>query len=167
MIDFDIKWADLDFDNQRWDARDIIEDELPYSFVELGEKGNHSGVEVGNTEYLNFALEQDDIPHEYRDDDEGWLTSEGEARVLKFFQDLLAGNRYWGAGSPFLETLDISSQMGGDDPNYTLSFIIQFDQEGTVGDVFENIIDPFFAAIRNATDPGTFNHPYVFSHMDD
>lgn len=166
MIDYDIKWADQDFDNQRWDSGDLGEVELPYAFVELGEKGNHSGVEVGSTEYLNFALEQDDIPQEYKEG-EGWLTPEGEAHVLKFFKELLAENRYWGAGSPFLETLDISNAMGGDDPNYTLSFIIPFDQEGTVGDVFEKIIDPFFAAVQNATDPGTFNHPYVFSHLDD
>lgn len=35
----------------------------------------------------------------------------------------------------------------------------------TVKEMFENIADPFWGALTNVTDPGTFNCPYLWDSL--
>jgi hypothetical protein len=120
---------------------------------------------LGYTEYLEFARGNGHIPPSLlRPDGEGWLTDEGESRVAEYLRSLLAEPRYAVPGE-VIETLAVDGEQGGDDPNFTVTIAVLPGTDMTVGQFFETIEAPFAAALINVSDPGTFNHPYLYSQL--
>ena len=151
-------------DAGRLDGEQIGEDSYgPYIEADDG-RGHH---EVGYTEYLDWHAEHKGIDAEFLEsgddpDAEDWLNDRGEAAVKARIAELLAKN---GMDKDIADSLDISQEMGGDDPNFTMTLAVPSDADMTVRQMFDRIANPFFGTMQNGTDPGTFGHPYLFSDL--
>lgn len=156
------QWSTIEPDNTHLDKVDL--DEEINAYIEVGDE-THEAIEVGVTEYLDFHLDHDNIDKELLDED-NYLTSDGFDRVKAFFAQQLK-DAYWDAETVALlgDTLEVDDSIGGDDPHFTVRFFIPRDYQGTVQEVFDEAIFPFFACVTNVTDPGTFNSPYLFSNV--
>lgn len=112
------------------------------------------------TEYLAFHRELADRDHARWPDMpswstftvDGWLTAENE-RVLCDELSRLTG------------IADIGTEECDDEPNITFSIRTEYLEGETVTQWFDRIGWPVVAELTNCTDPGTFNHPYLFSAM--
>lgn len=156
------QWSAIEPDNTHLDKVDL--DEEINAYIEVGDE-THEAIEVGVTEYLDFHLDHDNIDKDLLDED-NYLTSDGFDRITTFFSQQLE-NTYWEAETVSLlgDSLDVDDSVGGDDPHFTVRFYIPRDYRGTVQDVLDEAIFPFFACVTNVTDPGTFNSPYLFSNV--
>lgn len=156
------QWSTIEPDNTHLDRVDLGEEINAY--IEVGDE-THEAIEVGVTEYLDFHLDHDNIDKDLLDED-NYLTSDGFDRVKAFFAQQLK-DAYWDAETVALlgDSLEVDDSIGGDDPNFTVRFFIPRDYQGTVQEVLDEAIFPFFACVTNVTDPGTFNSPYLFSNV--
>lgn len=156
------QWSAIEPDNTHLDKVDL--DEEINAYIEVGDE-THEAIEVGVTEYLDFHLDHDNIDKDLLDED-NYLTSDGFDRIKAFFAQQLEES-YWDAETVSLlgESLDVDDCVGGDDPHFTVRFYIPRDYRGTVQEVLDEAIFPFFACVTNVTDPGTFNSPYLFSNI--
>ena len=155
-------WKNLNFDHQYLSSTEIGEDKLLTAYAELGKPGEYPGVEFGCIDYLdNFHN-----PHNYINPNllnDGWLTREAIEKIETFYKQQLATTTYLGPDNILLKTINVDTGIGGDDPHYAITMTVPYDTEGTIEDVFNTYINPFYACIKNVTDPGTFNSPYIFS----
>lgn len=156
------QWSTVESDNTYLDKVDLGEEINAY--IEVGDE-THEAIEVGVTEYLDFHLDYDNIDKDLLDED-NYLTRDAFNRIETFFVQHLK-DAYWDAETVALlgDSIDVDDCVGGDDPNFTVRFYIPRDYRGTVQDVFDEAIFPFFACVTNVTDPGTFNSPYLFSNV--
>lgn len=156
------QWSTVESDNTYLDKVDLGEEINAY--IEVGDE-THEAIEVGVTEYLDFHLDFDNIDKDLLDED-NYLTSDGFDRVKAFFAQQLK-DAYWDAETVALlgDSLEVDDSIGGDDPHFTVRFFIPRDYQGTVQEVLDEAIFPFFACVTNVTDPGTFNSPYLFSNV--
>lgn len=96
-------------------------------------------------------------------DDAGELTDEAEKRALTVLKTLFF-TRY-----QTLVGLGLSFEPGivWDTPSFALELAIPIDLTTgmKLGEFVEGYFMPFYAAMVNVTDPGTFNHPYLFSEI--
>lgn len=161
---WDTPWKTLDFQDDHITATELGEDELITAYAELGKPGEYSGVEFGYIDYIdNFHKEHDHINHNLLDDD-GHLTREALDKIQKFYQKHLESSRYYGFSDNISQSLEVDDHMG-DEPHYVVTLTIPYDAEGTVEEIFDTFISPFYACVQNTTDPGTFNSPYLFSEV--
>lgn len=143
---------------------DLGEDD-PGFFLETDIDDDNLAFVLGYTEYLEFARDNGLIPSALlQDGGEGWLTNEGESKVAGYLRRLLAESRY-GLPDEIIDTLEVSGSQGGDDPNFTVTIAVPSGTGLTVGQFIDTIEAPFAGALINVTDPGTFNHPYLFSEL--
>ena len=156
------QWSTIDPDDTYLDKVDL--DEEINAYIEVGDE-THEAIEVGVTEYLDFHLEHDNIEKDLLDED-SYLTRDAFDRIETFFAQQLK-NTYWDTETFALlgGSLEVDDSVGGDDPHFTVRFYIPRDYRGTVQDVLDGTIFPFFACVTNVTDPGTFNSPYLFSNV--
>lgn len=156
------QWSTIEPDSTYLDKVDL--DEEINAYIEVGDE-THEAIEVGVTEYLDFHLDYDNIDKDLLDED-NYLTRDAFNRIETFFTQHLK-DAYWDAETFALlgDSLDVDDCVGGDDPHFTVRFYIPRDYRGTVQDVFDEAIFPFFACVTNVTDPGTFNSPYLFSNV--
>lgn len=156
------QWSTIEPDNTHLDKVDL--DEEINAYIEVGDE-THEAIEVGVTEYLDFHLDHDNIDKDLLDED-NYLTHDAFDRITTFFSQQLE-NTYWDAETVSLlgDSLDVDDSVGGDDPHFTVRFYIPRDYRGTVQEVLDEAIFPFFACVTNVTDPGTFNSPYLFSNV--
>ena len=151
-------------DAGRLDGEQIGED-FYHPFIETDDgRGYH---EVGYTEYLDFHNGNHFIDPEFLEsgddpDADGWLNGSGEAAVETRIEDLLTQS---GVDKDIVDSLEISQEMGGDEPNFTMTLAVPSDADMTVHQMFDRIVSPFFGAMKNGTDPGTFGHTYLFSDL--
>lgn len=81
------------------------------------------------------------------------------ARIRSFLIGLLSSERY-GLDAEYLEEALEVGDVGADGNRIEISLGVRADTALTVGEVYDKFVWPFFAALANSTDPGTFNHPY-------
>lgn len=156
-------WKTLDFQDDHLSSVELAEDTLLDAYAEIGNRNDHTGVEFGYTDYIdNFHKEHDYISPDLLDD--GWLTPDALKKIQKFYQEHLESSRYYGFSDTISQSLSVDDYMG-DEPHYVVTLTIPYDTEGTVEEIFNTYINPFFACIQNTTDPGTFNSPYIFSEV--
>lgn len=156
------QWSTIEPDNTYLDRVDLYEEIDAY--IEVGDE-THEAIEVGVTEYLDFHLDHDNIEKDLLDED-NYLTRDAFNRIEAFFAQQLK-DAYWDSETFALlgDSLDVDDCVGGDDPHFTVRFYIPRDYRGTVQEVLDEAIFPFFACVTNVTDPGTFNSPYLFSNV--
>lgn len=152
-----------------WDRVDLGSDS-PDLYLE--EDDGRGYVEIGYTEYLHFHLEYGLIPDslltEPTDEDDPlsrWLNQDGLEYVRRQIAMLLSGDiprHNYGLISHVVDSLEVNDQRGGDDPHFTVSIAVTPESGWLVKDFDEKYIWPFDAAMINMTDPGTFDHPYLF-----
>lgn len=121
---------------------------------------------IGYTEYLRFHLDCGNIAEHLLagEDSDRWLTSQGLAQVGEYLKQLLARPRY-GLEQALIDSVEVSDQLGGDEPNFSISFAVDSAADMTVGQFIDKVWSAFAATMTNVTDPGTFNHPYLFSEV--
>lgn len=157
-------WSSLPFNGEHLDAGDLAEDELPTAYAEIGYPGDNRGVEFGVVDYLdNFHKAHNYIDHGLLDE-HGFLTMEAMDKLRAFYTEQLHSARYCGVTDAVTESVAVDDSMG-DDPHYCVNILVPYDTAGTVEEVFETYVNSFFACVQNVTDPGTFNEPYIFSHV--
>lgn len=156
------QWSAIEPDNTHLDKVDL--DEEINAYVEVGDD-TYETIEVGVTEYLDFHLDHGNIDKDLLDED-NYLTRESFKSIEAFFAQQLE-NTYWDTETFALlsGSLEVDDSVGGDDPHFTVRFYIPRDYQGTVQEVLDKAIFPFFACVTNVTDPGTFNSPYLFSNV--
>lgn len=130
---------------------EIAEDGLPGAYLET----DGDNLIVGAVEYLRFAAERGDLNS--LTDSDGWLTGSGLRKVEETMMKLLKD-----AGVPGADSLTAADQAGGDEPHVDFSMTIPADSNATVGQIITAVVHPFCATVQNATDPGTFGHPYLW-----
>lgn len=65
------------------------------------------------------------------------------------------------------QTIAIDVEPGyGDDDGMVVTLLIPVRAAITVAEMFERFVHPFTALMINVCDPGTFNHPYLWSMLD-
>lgn len=147
----------------RLDHIDLFEDDDPGFFAEMPDMLDEEAdqhVTVGHTNYLDWYVEGGHV-HAEELDGNGWLTDAAQQRIKQFYLDLLRTERYGVTLDD--DDLAVNLDVGGDDPNYTVELYIDVTETVTTGEVFERKISPFFAAMTNSNDWGTFMHPYIFT----
>lgn len=84
---------------------------------------------------------------------DGWLTVESEDKLGVELERLIAkdGVKVW------------RSESGGDEPSVTFEVVTDYTDDETYDAWFDRIGWPVIATLINATDPGTFMFPYLFS----
>ena len=157
-------WKTLDFQDDHLSSVELAEDTLLDAYAEIGNRNDHTGVEFGCTDYIdNFHKEYDYINHILLDEN-GYLTREALDKIQQFYQEHLESSRYYGFSDAISQSLSVDDYMG-DEPHFVVTLTIPYNTEGTVEEIFDTYVNPFFACIQNTTDPGTFNSPYVFSEV--
>lgn len=161
---WDKPWNSLDFDGEELDARDLAEDELPSAYAYVGYPGENQGVEFEVADYIrDFHTDPDRLSPTLLDS-RGYLTKDAMMKIQKFFTEQLQSERYCGVDDVVTQSVGVDDSRG-DEPHYNVSLVVPYDIEGTVEEVHDRYVTPFFACFQNITDPGTFNEPYLFAYV--
>jgi len=134
----------------RLDINDLGVDDFgdsPYLETDDGERAYHT---VGFTEYLS-AVGRDDL-------DQSELPKVADA-IRAILTDKTSLN------ADTISTLDVSTLDSGDEPAITVEITFDSASNLTVEEAFNTIMWPFWAAMANMTDRGTFNWPYLWNQV--
>ncbi|MCK0441183.1 hypothetical protein MUG78_17430 [Gordonia alkaliphila] len=148
---------------------------------EIANTGQHTGAEIGEddpgnyletdsadegylvvgfTEYLNFPIDNGDLPSAMVE--EGWLTDTALTLARDAISEILTERS--GLPADVIETLSVD-HLTGDYPGIAVEVTTPIDDPRTVEEVFGAVMNRFWAALTNMTDPGTFNYPYLWSRV--
>lgn len=86
------------------------------------------------------------------------------AHLRDYLIELLSSERYGLDREYLAEALEVGD-MGADGNAIEISIGVRANTDTTVGEVYDKYVWPFFAALANCTDPGTFNHGYWASEV--
>lgn len=118
----------------------------PYVETDDGERAYHT---VGFTEYLSAVgredLDQSELP-----------------KVAAAIRAILADKTSLSADT--ISTLDVS-HLDSDEPGIAVEITFDSASNLTVEEAFNTIMWPFWAAMANMTDRGTFNWPYLWNQV--
>lgn len=155
-MDFSATIGDLK--DQSLSHLDIGEQDVRF-VVEIGEEGS---VAIIFGEPLAFHLEYG-LPDGIVDSDHN-LTKDGSVRIQTFLRALLT-EKTGIDGSLLHLDADDATFVCGDDPGFAITLAVKVDPSSTVQALHDNMIVPFVALMINVSDPGTFNHPYLFANI--
>lgn len=138
---------------------EIGEDD-PRPKIECADGRDHSSHYIGFDEYLQFAVDRGDIDDKYLVD--GWLNAAGLGAVRAAIQVILRDKGVLPADLIEQVTVD---DISGDEPGIVVSVPLAVADPRTVEEAHDQVMWPFWAAMINMCDPGTFNWPYLWAHL--
>lgn len=145
----------------RLDNIDIGED-ISGFYMETPESGGpDNNMVILADEYLHFATGNGDLDGLI--DEDGWLTREAIDVTTEVLREMFADDQY-NLPADIIDTLYADDGLGGDEPVITFS-VARDVTTCTVKELFEETAEPFYAGITNVTDPGTFNHMYLWDEV--
>ncbi|MBM4574818.1 hypothetical protein GS896_27560 [Rhodococcus hoagii] len=144
--------------DDRLEPRDLGDDD-PRVAVEVSADGSVSAI---FSEALQFHRDRG-LPDGIVDGG-GELTDGGRVRIETYLRGLLR-ERTGLDGAALAVNTDDQTSVIGEEPGFAVVLHTQADPATAFRDYWDNTGWPFFALMINVSDPGTFNHPYLFAHI--
>ena len=137
-------WKHVNFKDGFLDSSILgLDNTLPDAYAEPGNKNEHHGVEFGYIEYLT------DTKHKPLIGEDGWLTTQAHDNLHAKYTEKLSQNP--NTTQEILDSIRINENFDTTAAHYNILIVIPYDTEGTVQEVFEKHVTPFFTAVQSLT----------------
>lgn len=130
-----------------------------YAIPEAPQK--YAGIDFDAIDYLTTH----DFKHQVSPtllQENGHLTKEALARIEKLYIEYYESDQYAGLSDGITQQLSVDNLFGPAEPHYTVSIFIPYDTEGTVEEIFDTYINPFYNLVQDITNLDTTKAPYLF-----
>ena len=135
-------WSQVEFYDHFIDNADLgFEPPLIDAYAEPGNKNKYTGVEFGYVAYLT------DIERQHDTDEEGWLTSEAMENLENNYKQKLS--QYPQFPQTIIDSLRINDNFDQTVAHYNVYITIPYTIEGTVQEVFDNYVTPFYQTVQS------------------